>query len=81
MKPISKEIRDLVGKPGGKPEEKKVVEQTVEKAEAVKKTVQVQNTNPVCQNCKTYDRQTKMCNGLKYVPRKGTCKSFLQVAK
>ena len=81
MKPTSKEIRDLIGKPGGKPEEKKVVEQKVEKVDAVKGAAPVKNTQPICQNCKAYDRKTKMCNGLKFVPRKGTCASFFQVGK
>ena len=79
MKPLSKEIRNLIGKPGGKPEEKKVAEQkpvevkaTVEKD----KIVPVQNTRQICQNCKNYSREKKQClqvgkQPLKFTPRKG----------
>lgn len=84
MKPISRELRDLIGKPGGKPEEKKVAEQeqVVSKSQEKRLAVQQQvNSKSICQNCKAYDRQTKMCNGLKFVPRKGTCASFFQVGK
>ena len=89
MKPLSKKVRDLIGKPGAVPEGKEVAEQ--KKTElGPTKMLPVQplatkpaakDLKPVCQNCKHYSRQTKQCIGiagqaLKYVPRKGTCEAF-----
>lgn len=31
----------------------------------------------LCKDCAQYSRKTKMCNDIKYVPRKGTCQSFI----
>lgn len=90
MKPISRELRDLIGKPGGKPEDKKVAEQKVHEVDlpAVEKKVvnALAALKPVCQNCKNYSRQTKQCLGvggqpLKFVPRKGTCEAFDRVGR
>jgi hypothetical protein len=73
MKPISRELRDLIGKPSGKPEEKNVAEQPISNTNKLKL---------VCQNCKSYDRRSKICiTSNKYVPRKGTCSTFVMVVK
>jgi hypothetical protein len=29
-----------------------------------------------CKDCKKYNRKTKMCDGIKYIPRKGTCTDY-----
>jgi hypothetical protein len=83
MKPLSKKVRDLVGMPGAVPESKKVVEQVVEvDLKAVeKKVVKQLSLKQICQNCKGYNRKTKLCMGTggKYVPRKGTCEAFDKV--
>jgi hypothetical protein len=86
MKPISKEIRDLIGKPGAVPEDKKVAEQKVEVKAVEQKPAVNAVLKPVCQNCKNYSRQTKQCLGvggqpIKFVPRKGTCEAFDTVKK
>lgn len=79
MKPLSKDVRDLIGKaPEAKdPDTKKVVEQKTSEVKLVAKV----NTKQICQNCKAYSRKTKMCNGLKFVPRKRTCTAFDTVTK
>ena len=86
MKPLSKKVRDLIGKPGAVPEGKEVAEQKpVEKIAGIQERKQAAKLDavlkPVCQNCKHYSRETKLCVGiagqaLKYVPRKGTCEAF-----
>ena len=35
----------------------------------------------VCLYCGQYDRKTKKCNGIKFVPRKGTCQSWIPINK
>ena len=88
MKPISRELRDLIGKPGAVPESKKVAEQKpVEKVAEPVKAIKIEaQARQVCQNCQNYSRQTKQCLGvggqpLKFVPRKGTCEAFSVVKK
>ncbi len=86
MKPISRELRDLIGKPGGKPEEKNVAEQKPVEKKVEQKPVVNGVVKQVCQNCQCYSRQTKQCIGvggqaIKFVPRKGTCEAFDQVKK